>query len=120
MKITFVMDGGDNLSGGHRAIAMFAGGLIKLGHDVTAVARPQRGPTIRERVSAVVHRRPLIPEPECHASHFAGAGVPLIILDRWRPIRNADLPDADIVLATWWETAEWVFRLSPAKGVKAQ
>ena len=31
---------------------------------------------------------------------------------------DADLPDADIVIATWWETAEWVNALSPAKGRK--
>ncbi len=30
-----------------------------------------------------------------------------------------DLPDADIVLATWWETAEWIWNLPPEKGVKA-
>jgi len=29
------------------------------------------------------------------------------------------LPDADVVVATWWETAEWVARLSPSKGAKA-
>ena len=29
------------------------------------------------------------------------------------------LPDADVVIATWWETAEWVANLSPSKGAKA-
>jgi glycosyltransferase involved in cell wall biosynthesis len=32
---------------------------------------------------------------------------------------DADLPDADVVIATWWETAEWVANLSPEKGAKA-
>src|SRR5262249_39812611 len=27
-------------------------------------------------------------------------------------------PDADVVIATWWETAEWVNTLSPNKGAK--
>jgi glycosyltransferase involved in cell wall biosynthesis len=27
-------------------------------------------------------------------------------------------PDADVVIATWWETAEWVARLLPSKGAK--
>jgi hypothetical protein len=49
MKITFVLDGGDNLSGGHGAIAMFARGLVQLGHDVTLVARPKRRRSLRER-----------------------------------------------------------------------
>ena len=25
-----------------------------------------------------------------------------------RPVRDGDVPDADVVIATWWETAEWV------------
>jgi glycosyltransferase involved in cell wall biosynthesis len=33
-----------------------------------------------------------------------------------RPITDADVPDADVVIATWWETAEWVARLAPRKG----
>jgi glycosyltransferase involved in cell wall biosynthesis len=32
---------------------------------------------------------------------------------------DADLPDADVVISTWWETAEWVAKLSPQKGAKA-
>jgi glycosyltransferase involved in cell wall biosynthesis len=31
---------------------------------------------------------------------------------------NDDVPDADFVIATWWETAEWVSALSANKGVK--
>jgi len=41
------------------------------------------------------------------------------VVDRFRPIVDADLPDADVVIATWWETAEWVAGLSPSKGRKA-
>jgi glycosyltransferase involved in cell wall biosynthesis len=29
-----------------------------------------------------------------------------------------DLPDGDVVVATWWETAEWVAALHPSKGLK--
>ena len=35
------------------------------------------------------------------------------------PVADADVPDADIVLATWWGTAPWVAALSPRKGAKA-
>ncbi len=31
---------------------------------------------------------------------------------------NRDVPDADVVIATWWETAEWAAQLSPQKGAK--
>src|SRR6185503_16030488 len=36
----------------------------------------------------------------------------------WRPVTDDDVPDGDIVIATWWETAEWVNALGPGKGAK--
>jgi glycosyltransferase involved in cell wall biosynthesis len=45
--------------------------------------------------------------------------VPHRQLDRRRAVMESDLPDADVVIATWWETAEWVAELSPRKGAKA-
>jgi glycosyltransferase involved in cell wall biosynthesis len=40
------------------------------------------------------------------------------VLETYRPITDKDIPDADIILATGWETAEWVAKLSPSKGTK--
>jgi glycosyltransferase involved in cell wall biosynthesis len=40
------------------------------------------------------------------------------VLESARPIVDADVPDGDIVIATWWETAEWASRLSACKGRK--
>jgi glycosyltransferase involved in cell wall biosynthesis len=34
-------------------------------------------------------------------------------------VTDDDLPDADVVVATWWVTANWVARLSADKGAKA-
>jgi glycosyltransferase involved in cell wall biosynthesis len=36
-----------------------------------------------------------------------------------RPVVDDDVPAADVVVATWWETAEWVSALSRQKGAKA-
>lgn len=52
-------------------------------------------------------------------SHIDGIGVEHRILDRIRPVVDADVPDADVVVATYYRTAEGVQRLSPAKGAKA-
>ncbi|SDK67764.1 Glycosyl transferases group 1 [Aliiruegeria lutimaris] len=41
-----------------------------------------------------------------------------IALDHPDPVTDHDLPDADVVIATWWETAFSVSRLSPTKGQK--
>jgi glycosyltransferase involved in cell wall biosynthesis len=45
--------------------------------------------------------------------------VPHRRLTSFRPITDADLPNADVVISTWWETAEWAAKLSPDKGAKA-
>jgi glycosyltransferase involved in cell wall biosynthesis len=50
--------------------------------------------------------------------HIAQAGVPLHTLERPRPANAADLPDADVLIATWWETAEWIHPLPSSKGFK--
>ena len=47
-----------------------------------------------------------------------GSGVDHQILERWRPVTDKDVPDGDIVIATWWQTAEWVNALSGSKGAK--
>ena len=51
-------------------------------------------------------------------SHLDGSGLDHHVLDRWRPVTDVDVPDGDVVIATWWETAEWVNALSPNKGAK--
>jgi glycosyltransferase involved in cell wall biosynthesis len=41
-----------------------------------------------------------------------------IVLPEPRPVCAEDVPDADVVIATWWETVEWVDRFPPEKGRK--
>ena len=53
---------------------------------------------------------------KCHLSDRRSRRTPII--DRWRPIVDEDVPDGDVVIATWWETAEWVNALSAQKGAK--
>ena len=51
-------------------------------------------------------------------SYFDGLDLDHRIIERWRPITDRDVPDADIVVATWWETAEWASNFSASKGKK--
>jgi glycosyltransferase involved in cell wall biosynthesis len=51
-------------------------------------------------------------------SHHDGSGLDYKILNRPRPVTNEDVPDADVVIATWWATAEWVNALNSEKGAK--
>lgn len=118
MRITFVTPPPE-LSGGMRVIAAHAGGLSRRGHTVTVVFTPHRPFGVRERLRSLVRRGVWLSTPDLDPTFFEGLDVALRGVERWRPIVADDLPDADVVVATWWETAEWVLALPPAKGAKA-
>ncbi|MGI0487958.1 glycosyltransferase family 4 protein [Pantanalinema rosaneae CENA516] len=116
MKITFV-NPVPNLTGGMRVVAIYASLLQKLGHDVCLVAVPPPQPTLKERIKSVLRREPLVPA-QMQLDHFERLGLTCHILEQHRPVTTDDLPDADIVIATWWQTANWVAKLAPSKGAK--
>lgn len=108
------------MSGGVRVVAIHARLLATRGHEVVLVSpppQPRRAP-LRQRL-----RRPFAGRGAANdappRSHLDGSGLDHRVLEAWRPVTDADVPDADVVVATWWETAEWVARLSPRKGAKA-
>lgn len=109
MRITFLLASGFGLSGGDRVIANFAKQLHGRGHTVNLISRPRR--------PAAWHAR-LRKQLPLSASHFDALPMPRRLLERYRPVTNSDVPDADVVVATWWETAEWVAALTPNKGAK--
>ena len=98
-------------------IATYADRLHKRGHEVVVVSTPRREAGFGAKVRSLVRGKGW--PRKLGASHFDQVDVDHRIIDRFRPIIDDDLPDADIVIATWWETAEWVAKLSPRKGVKA-
>ena len=114
MKISFLTPS-DNLTGGTRVIATYARLLQQRGHQVTVVSNAPDRLSLRQRWLALRQGR-WPRSPASPPGHIAMAGVPHHTLDRPRPIVAADLPDADVVIATWWETAVWAHRLPPAKG----
>lgn len=117
MKITFVLPTVD-LSGGIKSVVVYAQGLQQCGHEVLLVSLPCRQPTLREQVRSVLRGRGWLPTIKKNPSHLDGADVQHRVIERCRPIVDADVPDADVVIATWWETAEWVAKLSESKGAK--
>ena len=68
---------------------------------------------------SIVKGKGLIRMDNKGASHFDNTDIPRMVLEHGAPVTDADLPDADVVVATWWETAEWVANLSREKGAKA-
>jgi glycosyltransferase involved in cell wall biosynthesis len=115
MRITFVCASLD-LSGGARIIANYARMLSEHGHQVSVVAPLPRPPRLRRRVRSLLTTGRWNPNPSTR-SHFDGLKLD-IRRPRQAPVRESDVPDADVVIATWWETAEWALPFSQRKGCK--
>lgn len=119
MRITFLLPR-DDLAGGTRVVATYARLLQQRGHQVLAVCNAQPKPSIREALRLLRHRhwstlrRRYFPQP----GHIALSGVPVHRLEQYRSIVASDLPDADVVVATWWQTAVWMQQLPKNKGRK--
>lgn len=117
MKITFVLPHA-GLAGGIRVVAIYAERLKKRGHEVFVVSTPNQQPSISQQVRSLLRGQRWISTTKSEPSHFDNLDVPHWVIERCRPVTDADVPDADVVVATWWETAEWVANLSEAKGAK--
>ncbi len=117
MRITFVL-GPASLDGGVRVVAIYADRLKRRGHDVLVVSTPVRRPRLRERLRSLLRGRGWFVPATPKGSHLDRVDVEHRVIDRFRPVVDADVPDADVVIATWWETVEWVAGLRDSKGVK--
>ena len=119
MKITFLTPA-DNLTGGTRVVATYARLLQARGHQVTVVSNAPDRPTLRERLRALRRGRysELRRRSRLEIGHVALAGVAHRVLERPRRMESRDLPDADVLVATWWETAVWADAMPAAKGRK--
>ena len=116
MRITFVLPVA-GLQGGLRVIAIYAERLKRRGHEVVLVSVPPQI-ELRSKIKSLISGQGW---PKTHqvVSHIDGIGVEHRILDRIRPVVDADVPDADVVVATYYRTAYGVQRLSATKGAKA-
>jgi len=117
MRITFIAPHA-GYSGGIRVIATHARRLDRRGHQVLVVVAT---PAHAQREGPTQARRQGSEEPAWMSDkggHFDGVPVEHRVLNKIRAVTDADVPDADVIVATWWETAEWVSSLSPRKGAK--
>ena len=117
MRVTFVLPDA-TMAGGVRVVAIYAERLKRRGHTVTVVSTPPRPLGARQWARTLVRQRRW-PSPVTRGpSHLDDVDVEHHVIDRHRPVTDADVPDADVVVATWWETAERVWRLGRSKGTK--
>jgi len=117
MKITFVVPA-LNLSGGLRVVSIYAKLLAEKGHEVTVVSPNKRMPTLKERVKSTLNWKGYKFNSNFDESFFSDAIYDVTVLDSYRSVTCNDVPDADIVIATFWNTAEWVADFPSSKGIK--
>ncbi len=119
MKISFVL-AAPGLAGGIKSNRLIAEALSRRGHDVSiyystgAPKRPGRW-GIRSFIRRLTTwgNRPVGPGP----GHLKSSSIPIHPVAA-RPIRSVDVSDADVTIATWWETAEWIAKWPASKGMK--
>lgn len=118
MKITFLLPGRE-LSGGARAVLELANRLQKNGHEVSVIYPliPLRSGTQAYQIKKLVRGATILAANLRKSKTIAWfdlkarfSKVPML-LERF-------IPDADIVVATWWATAYYVNKYGPRKGTK--
>ena len=117
MKITFVL-ATLGLTGGMRVLSIYTELLQKRGDKIFIVSTPPRQPTFIQQLRWLLRGTGWQSAPKKEQSHFDKVDVESRVLESYCPITDKDIPDADIIMATWWETAEWVAKLSPSQGTK--
>lgn len=116
MRITFVSPYA-GISGGTMILQGHARRLAERGHDVFVVSQPAPKVSLRDKWRSFKRG---------HGWRTISGALPWpdhprlkhTCLSTCRPVTDSDVPDADVVIATWWETANWVAELSPQKGAK--
>ncbi len=114
MRITFLSPP-PNLSGGERVIAIYARELIELGHEVEIVCNRKATPSLKSRLKRIVATRRVL-EPPSSPSHYENYEVPFRIVEHSNGVLDSDLPDADVVIATYWRTTHWLPKIGREKG----
>jgi glycosyltransferase involved in cell wall biosynthesis len=117
MRVTFVLPFA-GLAGGIRVAAIYARELHRRGHTVTAVSLTPRRPDFRHKLRSLLHLRGWATGVETEKGHFHDVPFEHRVLPHTGPVTAEEVPDADVVIGTWWETAQWINDFPASKGAK--
>ncbi|KQI73349.1 hypothetical protein AN191_00090 [Loktanella sp. 5RATIMAR09] len=101
------------LAGGNRVVGQYAQELVKLGHDVALVTRKPKRQRLRDILRGRVSSNT---SAQVVTDYFPGLENLVTYISSDRSLRPSDLPDADFLVGTWWETVEWAIPMPPSKG----
>ncbi len=116
MKITFIVPS-LNLSGGLRVVAKYAE-LLARSHQVTIISPAAAKPTVKQQLKTILGWNGYVFNSGFNDIYFHNAAYQVHVIDGVDSIKDAHVPDADVVIATFWLTAFWVDALSASKGAK--
>lgn len=116
MRITFISPV-LNMGGGTKVISIYAKLLSDMGHEVTIISPAAKKLSFKEIIKSILKGRGW-PKRKARCTYFDELHIKQFVTNSKRPILNTDVPNADIVIATWWETAEWVNDFNDNKGAK--
>lgn len=118
MRITFLLPT-LGLSGGIRVVAIYAQWLAQQGHEVVLVSQAASPPTWRQRVKHLWSAKGWLKYRAVPFSYFDGLDLKHHVTSSGRVPDHNDVPPADVLVSTWWETAEWAAKLPPDRGARA-
>lgn len=116
LRITIVLPFA-GFAGGIRVLAIYAEKLLQRGHTVRLVSQPPERIPARRQIKSLLFCRGLIDSPQA-GPYLDNLKDYHRVLAKAGPIRASDVPDADIIVATFWPTAFWIADLPASKGKK--
>ncbi|MCL4199107.1 MAG: glycosyltransferase family 4 protein [Phycisphaerales bacterium] len=111
-----------NLSGGVKSNRLLAEAMIRRGHEVTLI-HPTRRELGRHSLRYQLRRlgeqifNGVTGGSVSNRHHLERSTARIRVIER-DVVTEQDVPDADVSIATWWRTREWIEPWSTAKGVK--
>lgn len=119
LRINFILPQA-TLSGGIKSNRLIAEAMVRRGHHVILAFVDRRKPWPLIIRPKTFYSR-LVKEIKLYGKdrhHLTKSTAKLLSFDH-QPIHASEVPDADITIATWWETAEWICDWPKSKGIKA-
>lgn len=116
MKITFILPC-VYVTGGIRVITTHAKYLIEKGHQVSIIAPKPVKQRFLNRLK-IFFKQGIFSLYEFYDPTYFELNQVSFTLSNYSSVRVDDVPDADAIIATWWETAEWIADFPPEKGRK--
>lgn len=120
LRICWVLPG-TGLSGGVKSTRLLAEAMVARGHDVT-IAYPRSGPPWPSPLHVGSFARRAMKAWRARgeeSQHHLESSTARLIPVAGRDVLPRHVPDADVVIGTWWETLESLLHWPAQKGIKA-